>query len=137
MQDNLPKRTVFLLGAGASKALFGLPTMAEFSHRFSPSTYPDLAQFISEFFPSAQSVQEETPFDLEELVTAIELRRDRVGSFGAHLSGFIANARRELDSFVYDALRLTDLPDSAGALLEAKVRRWTSTQTSPKLPSRC
>ena len=118
MQDNLAKRTVFLLGAGASKALFGLPTMAEFSHRFSPSAYPNLAQFISQFFPSAQSAQEET-FDLEELVTAIELRRDRVGSFGAPPSGFIADARRELDSFVYDALRLTDLPDSAGALLEA------------------
>jgi hypothetical protein len=119
MQDNLAKRTVFLLGAGASKALFGLPTIAEFSHGFNPSTYPNLAQFISEFFPLGQSGQKEVPFDLEELVTAIELRRDRVGSFGAPPSGFIADARRELVTFVYDALHLTNLPGSADALLEA------------------
>jgi hypothetical protein len=99
------KKTVYFLGAGASKASdFNLPTMDKFFEGadFTGVEYQNLKRFIDKEFPN-QPVEN---LNLEELVTTIELSLDNFGALGEHPEPYIYEARTELNKYVADRLKI-------------------------------
>jgi hypothetical protein len=104
MTDTIQK-TVYFLGAGASKASdFHLPTMGEFFEGadFTGDEYRNLKRFIDDKFPCL-SIEK---LNLEEVVTAIELGLDTFGALGKHPEPYIYEARTELNKYVANRLKI-------------------------------
>lgn len=103
MESSSPQKSVYFLGAGASKASdFKLPTMGEFftEKDFKSDNYPELHKFIKRVF-------HKTPIEklnLEDVVTRLELSIDRFGAFGEHPEPYLHVARREFDRYVHERL---------------------------------
>lgn len=97
-------KTVFMLGAGASKSLFGLPTMADFFEDFDREQFPHIAGFIDRYFP-ADGIQKQK-LSLEEIVTNLELRADRFGSFGRPPDGSENSVRDDFYRLLFDRLSI-------------------------------
>lgn len=103
MESSSPQKSVYFLGAGASKASdFKLPTMSEFftEEDFKQDKYPALHKFIGRVFPKVSFKD----LNLEEVITRLELSIDRFGAFGEHPEPYLYEARREFDRYVYKRL---------------------------------
>lgn len=107
---------MYLIGAGASKAMFDLPVMAEFFKPFDQSKYPHLTAFMNSYFRPTWEEQGCHP-SLEEVVTALELRNDQFGSFGQEIDYKATEARRELDRFLLERLAVIGAHNKAKAIL--------------------
>lgn len=121
-------RTVYFLGAGASKALFGLPTMVNFFDKFSAENYPALSDFLRNYFVHSNEIAQlnsmntdlkenelekiirNIDLNLEEVVTALNLSLDRFGSFGNFSKGYILDASNDFNNYITDRLKI-DLDD--------------------------
>lgn len=104
MPDTIQK-TVYFLGAGASKASdFKLPIMGEFfkGANFTGEEYQNLNRFIDDKFPGLPIEN----LNLEEVVTTIELSLDTFGALGGHPEPYIYEARRELDRYIAETLNI-------------------------------
>lgn len=103
MESSIPQKSVYFLGAGASKASdFQLPTMSEFftEEDFKQDKYPALHKFIGRVFPKVSFKE----LNLEEVITRLELSIDRFGAFGEHPEPYLHVARREFDRYVRERL---------------------------------
>jgi len=104
MESSSPQKSVYFLGAGASKASdFQLPTMSEFftEEDFKQDKYPALHKFIGRVFPKVSFKE----LNLEEVITRLELGIDRFGAFGEHPEPYLYEARREFTSYVRERLQ--------------------------------
>lgn len=104
MESSIPQKSVYFLGAGASKASdFQLPTMSEFftEEDFKQDKYPALHKFIGRVFPKVSFKE----LNLEEVITRLELGIDRFGAFGEHPEPYLYEARREFTSYVSERLQ--------------------------------
>jgi hypothetical protein len=104
MPDTIQK-TVYFLGAGASKASdFHLPTMKEFfkGANFTGEGYQNLKRFIDNKFPGLPIEK----LDLEEVVTTIELSADTFGALGGHPEPYIYESKIELDKYITAKLNI-------------------------------
>src|SRR3989339_434140 len=113
-------KTVYFLGAGASKALFGLPTMENFFDKFSVEDYPALSDFLRNYFFSTdrigqlgainasaggfEEIVRDSNLNLEEVITALDLSLDRFGSFGNLPKGYIIDAKKEFNDYILKRL---------------------------------
>ena len=110
MKDDPSSKTVYFLGAGASKASdFELPAMTGFFREedFDSKGYSNLHKFIKENFPNISFKE----LNLEEMVTCLELSLDKFSSFGEHPEVYLYEARREFDKYVN--IRL-EIPNKKG-----------------------
>lgn len=104
---DISQKTVYFLGAGASKASdFKLPTMQEFFREddFQTEEYQNLKNFMKDRFPHVSLAN----LNLEEVITSIELSLDTFGSFGKHPEPYIYEARREFDAYANTRLQISD-----------------------------
>lgn len=99
MKNDRSSKTVYFLGAGASKASdFELPVMTGFFREedFDSKEYSNLHKFIKENFPNIPFKE----INLEEMITCLELSLDKFSSFGEHPEVYLYEARREFDKYV-------------------------------------
>jgi hypothetical protein len=94
--------TVFVLGAGASKAMFGLPLMNNFFSNYKPEIYPNLQKFLERYF--RYSLDNGVNINMEEVTTCLALQSDRVGSFGQIELPELRLAREEFNNYVFETL---------------------------------
>ena len=98
------QKIVYLLGAGFSKAVAGLPTMNRFlrDQDLTKETYPHMDRFIKNFFKGSNFGLEEkgSNLNLEEIFTYIEMG---LSEFGEKMEGSLRTlekARKELENYV-------------------------------------
>lgn len=112
MRNGHSSKTVYFLGAGASNELFGLATMKEFFNNYPVDDYKMLSRFLSQYFfngleeDKLENKIKESSLNLEDVITALELSLDRVGSFGKHPESYLIDVRREFDKFVKEKCNL-------------------------------
>jgi len=104
-------KTVYLLGAGASKELFGLPVMNEFFKNFSVKKYESLSKFLSEYFFNGlknqdleNEINKSDKLNLEDVITFLELGLNRMGSFGKVPDSYLIEARNDSNKLIRDML---------------------------------
>jgi hypothetical protein len=108
----MSEKTVYFLGAGASKALFNLPTMQDFFNDFSVRDYEALSKFLSQYFFNGlkdDDLEHEIKINnlnLEEVITTLELSMDRIGSFGKIPDSYLFDAKLDFDRFVKQRLNI-------------------------------
>lgn len=95
-------KTTYILGAGASKGSdFELPCMSDFFQKgYSASEYPQLDRFIKNYFKKSPL----SDLNLEDVITAIDMRNDPFGKFGQGEESYINLARKQLSNFIVDRL---------------------------------
>jgi len=99
------KKTVYFLGAGASKdSDFKLPCMKGFFREgdFKTESYPNLSKFIKSTFSEIPLKD----LNLEEVITFLELGLDTFGTFGQHPEAYKFEARREFGEYVNSRLKV-------------------------------
>lgn len=104
-------KTVYFLGAGASKAFFGFPTMDDFFDKFTVNNYPNLSHFLENYFSCDYFLKDRYGINLkignlnlEEVITALDLSSDRFGSFGNNLKGYLLDAKIEFNNYIINRL---------------------------------
>lgn len=92
------EKTVYFLGAGASNASHGLPTMKGFfgACDLSKDKYSELSNFIEKNYPQIP-VEE---LNLEDVITGLDIGRDRFGSFGKRPRASLDEARYQLHRYI-------------------------------------
>lgn len=106
-------KTVYFLGAGASKELFCLPVMNEFFKNFSVQKYESLSKFLSQYFFDGlknkeleDKIRKSDKLNLEDVITFLELSLDRIGSFGKVPDSYLIEAKRDFNNFIRDMLNI-------------------------------
>lgn len=114
------EKTVYVFGAGASKCFFDFPCMNDFFLNYDPDKYPNLSKFIECYFLFTKdhgghswNKKKKESLNLEEIITALELATDNVGSFGNPPTFQLQQAKKEFDEFVKKTLQIDrNLPEN-------------------------
>jgi len=92
-------KTVYFLGAGASKASdFSLPIMREFFRKkdFSGGDFANLKTFINKIKPFSELGS----VDIEDIITYLDLSLEDLGLYLQHERVLERKARQELDAYI-------------------------------------